>query len=140
MNKTSSSRSGKAGPARATSRAKRHSAESDLFRRAVTMAPVPMAAYDSEGRPLFVNEKMAALFGYESVTAFLEAIPNGAMLFTEEQRRQLQEHIGAMGEAAGDREFIFAMRRRDGGEFFAAAEFSPFKDDGGTLTHLYQKK
>ncbi len=134
MNRSSSSsRPGKAGPARATSRAKRQAADGELFRRIVTMAPVPMAAYDREGRPLFVNEKMAALFGYESVTAFLEAIPNGRVLFTEEQTRQLREHIAALNGGAGEKELIVVLRRRDGGEFFAAAEFSLFKDDGGTI-------
>jgi PAS domain S-box-containing protein len=105
----------------------------DLYTRVIMSAPVPMAVYDHQGSPLFINEKMAALFGYESVAAFSEAIPNGSLLFSKDQRQQIKPYLRLLDETSRKKELVFSMRRRDGSEFFAEIEFSPLTDSSGNV-------
>jgi PAS domain S-box-containing protein len=129
MNKSSSAprstRTAQSGGTRSKSQS------SHLYTRIVMSAPVPIAVYDLQGLPLFINEKMAALFGYDRVADFTEAVPNGSQLFNEEQRDQIKERLSTITPSSPAKELVFLLRRLDGSEFFAAIEFSTLLDEGG---------
>jgi PAS domain S-box-containing protein len=103
----------------------------NAYRQLFENSPIGIINVSLEGKPLFVNERAARAFGYDSPEHFLADVPSMLDLWVDLQDRHRAAEI--MLSTGVLRDFEAAMRRRDGRRVVLSLSANPWRDDDGTV-------